>query len=99
MAPLCSRATISCRIFNYNPKTRVVSGQRRLRYLREHRPIHYTKLKNSSQLPPHLAEVEEQANALSLRLLKDYAASEGVMEQLKTRPYGGVKRMNGSGKG
>ena len=60
-----------------------VWGQRRLRYLREHRPILYTNLKTSGQLRSHLADVEEQANALFLRLVKAYAASEGVTYQLK----------------
>lgn len=60
-----------------------VWGQRRLRYLREHRPILYTNLKTTGQLRSHLADVEEQANALFLWLVKDYAASEGVTEQLK----------------
>jgi len=58
-------------------------GQRRMRYLREHRPILYTNLKTTGRLRSHLADVEEQANALFLRLVNDYAASEGVTEQLK----------------
>ena len=71
-------------------------GQRRLRYLRKHRPILYTNLKTSGQLRSHLADVEEQANALFLRLVKDYAASEGVTEQLKAEdPIAWVQRMNG----
>lgn len=71
-------------------------AQRRLRYLREHRPILYTKLKTSGQLRSHLADAEEQANALFLRLVKDYAASEGVTEQLKAEePMEWVRRMNG----
>lgn len=71
-------------------------GQRRLRYLREHRPILYTNLKTSGQLRSHLADVEEQTNALFLRLVKDYAASEGVTEQLKAEnPMEWVRRMNG----
>jgi len=70
-------------------------GQRRLRYLREHRPILYTNLKTTGQLRSHLADVEEQANALFLRLVKDYAASEGVTEQLKAEnPMEWVRRMN-----
>ena len=70
-------------------------GQRRLRYLREHRPILYTNLKTTGQLRFHLADVEEQANALFLRLVKDYAASEGFTEQLKAEePMAWVKRMN-----
>ena len=73
-----------------------VWGQRRLRYLREHRPILYTHLKTSGQLRSHLADIEEQANALLLRLVKDYAASEGVTEQLKAEdPMEWVRRMNG----
>ena len=73
-----------------------VWGQRRLRYLREHHPILYTNLKTSGQLRSHLADVEEQANALFLRLVKDYAASEGVTEQLKARdPMEWVRKMNG----
>lgn len=73
-----------------------VWGQRRLRYLREHRPILYTNLKTSGQLRSHLADVEEQSNALFLRLVKDYAASEGVTERLKTEGLmEWVRRMNG----
>ncbi len=71
-------------------------GQRRLRYLREHRPILYTNLKTTGQLRSHLADVEEQADALFLRLVKDYAASEGITEQLKAEePMEWVRRMNG----
>ena len=66
------------------------------RYLREHRPILYTNLKTTGQLRSHLADVEEQANALFLRLVKDYAASEGVTEQLKAQELmEWVRRMNG----
>ena len=72
-----------------------VWGQRRLHYLREHRPILYTNLKTTGQLRSHLADVEEQANALFFRLAKDYAASEGVIEQLKAEePMEWVRRMN-----
>ena len=73
-----------------------VWGQRRLRYLREHHPILYTNLKTSGQLRSHLADVEEQANDLFLRLVKDYASSEGVTEQLKAEdPMEWVRKMNG----
>ena len=73
-----------------------VWGQRRLRYLREHRPILYTNLKTTGQLRSHLADVEEQANALFLRLVKDYAEKEGITEQLKVEePMEWVRRMNG----
>ena len=73
-----------------------VWGQRRLRYLREHRLILYTNLKTSGQLRSHLADVEEQAHALFLRVVKDYAVSEGVTEQLKSEnPMEWVRKMNG----
>ena len=73
-----------------------VWGQRRLRYLREHRPILYTNLKTTGQLRTHLADIEEQANDLFLRLVKGYAASEDVTEQLKAeKPMEWVRRMNG----
>ena len=65
-------------------------------YLREHRPILYTNLKTTGQPHSHLADIEEQANALFLRLVKDYAASEGITEQLKAEePIERVQRMNG----
>ena len=71
-------------------------AQRRLRYLREHRPILYANLKTSGKLRSHLADVEEQANALFLRLVKDCAASEGITEQLKAeKQREWVRRMNG----
>lgn len=71
-------------------------AQRRLRYLREHRPILYANLKTSGKLRSHLADVEEQANALFLRLVvKDCAAFEGITEQLKAeKPMEWVQRMN-----
>ena len=73
-----------------------VWGQRRLRYLREHHPILYTNLKTNGQLRFHLADVEERANALFLRLVKDYAAPEGVTEQIKAEePMEWVRRING----
>ena len=57
-------------------------GPRRLRYLREHRPILYTNLKTTGQLRSHLADVEEQANAFFHRLVKDYTTSVVITEQL-----------------
>ncbi len=63
-------------------------AQRRLRYLREHRPILYANLKTSGKLRSHLADVEEP-------LVKDCAASEGITEQLKAeKPMEWVQRMN-----
>ena len=60
-----------------------VWGQRRLRYLKQHHKILYCNLLTSGKLHSHLADVEEEAHALFLRLVKEYAEREGVTEQLK----------------
>ena len=60
-----------------------VWGQRRLRYLKQHRKVLYYNLLTSGKLHSHLADTEEQAQALFSRLVKEYAEKEGVTEQLK----------------
>lgn len=60
-----------------------VWGQRRLRYLKQHRKILYYNLLTSGKLRSHLADVEEEAQSFFLRLVKQYAEREGVTEQLK----------------
>ena len=58
-------------------------GQRRLRYLRDHHKVLYYNLITSGKLHSHLADVEEEAQILFSRLVKEYAEKEGVSEQLK----------------
>ena len=60
-----------------------VWGQRRLRYLKHHHKILYYNLLTSGKLQSHLADVEEEAQELFFRLVKEYAEREGVSEQLK----------------
>lgn len=60
-----------------------VWAQRRLRYLKQHHKILYYNLLTSGKLHSHLADVEEEAQTLFLRLVKQYAEREGVTEQLK----------------
>lgn len=60
-----------------------VWAQRRLRYLKQHHKILYCNLLTSGKLHSHLADVEEEAQSLFLRLVKEYAEREGVTEQLK----------------
>lgn len=60
-----------------------VWGQRRLRYLKQHRKVPYYNLLTSGKLHFHLADVEEEAKILFSRLVKEYAEKEGVTEQLK----------------
>ena len=72
-----------------------VWGQRRLRYLKQHHKILYCNLLTSGKLHSHLADVEEEAQTLFLRLVKEYAEREGVTEQLKAKnPMEWVRRMN-----
>ena len=59
-------------------------GQRRLRYLKQYHKVIYYNLLTSGKLHSHLADTEEQAQALFSRLVKEYAEKEGVTEQLKS---------------
>ena len=68
---------------------------RRLRYLKQHHKILYYNLLTSGKLQSHLADVEEEAQTLFLRLVKQYAERKGVTEQLKAKnPMEWVRRMN-----
>ena len=58
-------------------------GQRRLRYLKQYHIVIYYNLLSSGRLHSHLADTEEQAQQLFLRLEKELAEKEGVTEQLK----------------
>ncbi len=72
-----------------------VWGQRRLRYLKQHHKVLYYNLLTSGKLHSHLADTEEQAQALFSRLVKEYAEKESVTEQLKaTDQMAWVRRMN-----
>ena len=70
-------------------------GQRRLRYLKQYHKVIYYNLLTSGKLDSHLADIEEQAQQLFLRLVKEYAEKEGMTEQLKvTDPMAWVRQMN-----
>ena len=72
-----------------------VWGQRRLNYLKNHRKVLYYNLLTSGKLYSHLADIEEQAQDLFSRLVKEYAEKEGITEQLKaTDQMKWVQRMN-----
>ena len=60
-----------------------VWGQRHLRYIRQHKKVFYTNLLTSGKLQSHLADVEEQAQKLFDRLMKQWAEREGITEKLK----------------
>ena len=72
-----------------------VWGQRRLRYLKQYHKILYYNLLTSGKLRSHLADIEEEAQSLFLRLVKQYTEREGITEQLKAEnPMEWVRRMN-----
>lgn len=72
-----------------------VWGQRRLRYLKQHHKALYYNLLTSGKLHSHLADIEEQAQQLFLRLVKELAEKGGVTEQLKAADQmAWVRRMN-----
>lgn len=60
-----------------------VWGQRRLHYLKHHCKVLYYNLLTSGKLHSHLADIEEQAQELFSRLVKEYAEQEGITEKLK----------------
>ena len=60
-----------------------VWGQRHLRYLKQHRKVLYTNLLTSGKLNSYLADINEQAEDMFLRLVEQIANREGVTEQLK----------------
>ena len=60
-----------------------VWGHRHLRYIREHKKVFYTDLVISGKLQAYLADVEEQAQELCDRLMKQRSEREGITEKLK----------------
>ena len=58
-------------------------GQRHLRYLKEHKQLVCINLLTSGRLNEYLASVDEQAEDLFSRLVKECADRQGVTEQLK----------------
>ena len=60
-----------------------VWGQRHLRYLKQHRKVFYSELLISGKLNDYLADLNEQAEAMFSRLVKQLAEKEGLTEALK----------------
>ena len=58
-------------------------GQRHLKHIKQHRKILYINLLTSSKLNGYLADLNEQAEDMFVRLVKQMAEREGVTEQLK----------------
>ena len=58
-------------------------GIRRKDYLKEHRPGLYTELLLTGTLNDHLAEINEQAEAMLDRLIDQMTKAQGITELLK----------------
>ena len=58
-------------------------GQRHLRYLKQHRKGLYSELLISGKLNDYLADLNEQAEEMFSRLVKQLAEKEGLTEALK----------------
>ncbi len=61
-----------------------VWGQRHLWYIREHHRGLYVGLQLSGKLDSYLADIDQQAEDMFLRLVNQIAKQEGVTESLKT---------------
>ena len=72
-----------------------VFGQRHKNYLLNHHKIRYYNLLTSCKLAEYLADVDNRANELFLRLVKQMAENENITEQQKVEnPLRWVQSMN-----
>lgn len=70
-------------------------ANRHRQYLKQHHRIRYYNLLTSERLYPYLADIEEQAEAIFLQLVKSLAEKENVTEKLKVdNPMLWVQKMN-----
>ena len=70
-------------------------GQRHLRYIRKHKVGLYAELLTTGKLNDYLADLNEQAEAMFSRLVKQLSEKEGVTEALKAKNQMlWVQRMN-----
>ena len=60
-----------------------VWGQRHLRHIKEHKRTLYANLLTSCKLNSYLADIDEQAEEMFSRLVKQLAEKENVTEKLK----------------
>ena len=58
-------------------------GKRHRRYLKNHHRVRYINLLTSGKLKDYLADLNEQAEAMFSRLVKQLSEKEGVTEALK----------------
>ena len=61
-----------------------VWGMRHKRYLKQNHKVRYYNLLTSGKLNSYLADIEQQAQQLFLRLVKDLAEKENITEELES---------------
>ena len=59
-------------------------GMRHKRYLKQNHKVRYYNLLTSGKLNSYLADIEQQAQQLFLRQVKDLAEKENITEKLKS---------------
>ena len=64
-----------------------VWGMRHKRFLRENYRVLYANLITSGKLVAYLDDIEQQATAIFLRLVKEIAEKENVTEELKATDH------------
>ena len=70
-------------------------GERRKKYLKAHHRVTYYNLLTSCRLAAYLADIDQQANRMEEQLVEQFAAQEGLTEQLKADDMmSWVRRMN-----
>lgn len=70
-------------------------GQRHLRYIKEHKRAFHTNLLTSCKLNSCLSDIDEQAEEMFSRLVKQLAEKENVTEKLKAEnQMEWVRKMN-----
>ena len=60
-----------------------VWGQRHLRYIKKYKRVSYTTLLTNGTLNSYLADIDEQAQNMFSRLVKQLAEKENITEKLK----------------
>src|SRR5665647_1135824 len=72
-----------------------ILGQRHLRYIRQFKRSLYSSLLIAGKLNSYLADIDQQAEEMLFRLVKQFAAQEGVTEELKAEDQmAWVQQMN-----
>ena len=74
---------IPCLVLDEETQPVGMWGRKRLRYIKEHRPVLHTTLLLNGKLNSHLAEIDNRATEMFDRLVKQLAKREGITEQLK----------------